>query len=238
MSSLLHAPSRTLADALGLPLASYRPDHVRDCAMRIMRRYDLRDVNSLIELIDSDPDVRIRLRRSIAVATTGLFRDPSQLRWLDAKVIPALAASLRHLRAWSAGCAGGEEAFTLAMMLEWNGMLGSCEVVGTDILEESLEDAERGVSGGARIPPNLRQKVQWDLRDLVMGGAPGGEFHLVLCRNLLSFLTPVAAESVARTLVGSLAVGGVVLVAREERIEGAAALGLVEIGASAYRRVR
>jgi chemotaxis protein methyltransferase CheR len=234
--TLLQAPARSLADALGLPLASYRPEHVRDCAMRIMRRHELRDVGSLIGLIDSDPDVRIRLRRSIAVSTTGLFRDPSQLRWLDASVIPGLVAAHRHLRTWSAGCAGGEEAFTLAMMLEWNGALESCEVVGSDILEESLADAEGGVSGGARIPPSLRQRVQWDLRDLISAGPPG-QFELVLCRNLLSFLTPAAADSVARTLAGSLTRGGVLLVAREERVENCEALGLTEMSPSAYRRI-
>ena len=123
------------------------------------------------------------------------------------------------------------------MMLEWHGVLAGSEVIGTDILEESLEDAARGISGGARIPAALRDRVKWDLRDLTTGGTPGGAFDIVLCRNLLSYLTPAAADVVARSLAGSLEVGGVLLVAREERIENSAALGLSEIATSAYKRV-
>src|SRR5439155_16556344 len=104
------------------------------------------------------------------------------------------------VRAWSAGCAAGEEAFSIAMMLEWHGLLARAEVVGSDILDESLADAEAGVVGGARIPAGLRGKVAWDRRDLTSGdGAPREGFDLVLCRNVVTFLTPVAAEAVTRT---------------------------------------
>jgi chemotaxis methyl-accepting protein methylase len=58
----------------------------------------------------------------------------------------------------------------------------------------------------------------------------------VVCRNVMTFLTPPAAEAVARTLAGTLAPGGVLLVAREERVEDPESLGLVPISGSAYRR--
>ena len=238
--TLLHAqtPVRGLADALGLPLASYRRDHVRDCVTRALRREQLRDLNSLVSHVDRDPAARSRLRRAIAVSTTGLFRDPSQLRWLDKAVMPSLTAGAKWVRAWSAGCAAGEEAFTVAMMLEWHGMLGRCEVVGSDILEESLAEAASGVVGGARIPAGMRGRVTWDLRDITTAGGPGGNFELVLCRNVMTFLTPVAAESVARTMASALSLGGVLLVARDETIEDPDALGLAHIAGSAYRRTR
>ena len=231
------APTRGLAQALGLPLAAYRRDHVRDCVVRALRREQSVDLASLVALVDRDPEVRTRLRRAIAVSTTGLFRDPTQLRWLDSAVMPSIAAGVKRFRAWSAGCAAGEEAFTVAMMLEWHGVLGNSEVVGSDILEESLAEGESGVVGGARIPAGMRGRVNWDLRDLTQGATPGGEFQLVLCRNVMTFLTPPAAEAVARTLAGALALGGVLLVAREERVEDPGSLGLVPISGSAYRRV-
>jgi chemotaxis protein methyltransferase CheR len=230
------APARGLAEALGLPLAAYRRDHVKNCVVRALRREQVTDLTSLIGLIDRDPEVRSRLRRAIAVSTTGLFRDPTQLRWLDSAIMPSLTAGVKRFRAWSAGCAAGEEAFTVAMMLEWHGVLGNSEVVGSDILQESLDEGSSGVVGGARIPAGMRGRVNWDVRDITTRTTPGGEFELVLCRNVMTFLTPPAAEAVARTLAGALAHGGVILVAREERIEDPESLGLVSVSGSAYRR--
>jgi chemotaxis protein methyltransferase CheR len=203
-----------------------------------MRREHLHDVPALINLLDEDPEIRTNLRRAIAVSTTGLFRDPTQLRWLDREVMPSLTTGATHMRVWSAGCSAGEEAFTLATMLEWHGMLARSEVIGSDILEESLAEGDSGMVGGARIPANLRGRVKWDKRDLTSEGPPGGEFDLVLCRNLMSFLNPVAAEAVGRTLAASVALGGVVALGRDERIEGATGLGLVAIAPNTYRRFR
>lgn len=233
-----NAPVRGLADALGLPLAAYRRDHVRNCVVRALRREQVTDLNDLVALVDRDAEVRTRLRRAVAVSTTGLFRDPTQLRWLDSAVMPSLTTGVKRFRAWSAGCAAGEEAFTVAMMLEWHGVLGNSEVIGSDILEESLNEGESGVVGGARIPAGMRGRVKWDLRDLTQGTTPGGQFALILCRNVMTFLTPPAAEAVARTLAAALAPGGVILVAREERVEDPESLGLVPISGSAYRRAR
>src|SRR4051794_40826733 len=230
------APARGLSEALGLPLAAYRRDHVKNCVVRSMRQQQAHDLGALVALVDRDPDVRTRLRRAIAVSTTGLFRDPTQLRWLDSAVMPSITRGVKYFRAWSAGCAAGEEAFTVAMMLEWHGLLVRCEVIGSDILEESLAEGESGVVGGARIPAGMRGRVTWDLRDLTTGSTPGGDFDLVLCRNVMTFLTPPAAELVARSLAGALSPGGVVVVARDERIEDPESLGLVPISGSAYRR--
>jgi chemotaxis protein methyltransferase CheR len=229
-------PTRTLAAACGLPLSAYRRDHVRSCVVRALRREQLPDLAALVRHIDADATARTRLRRALAVSATGLFRDPNQLRWVDGTVIPFLKAANREVRAWSAGCAAGEEAFTLAMMLEWHRMSDDSEVVGSDILEESLAEGESGVVGGARIPSALRGRVEWDRRDLLSDGPPRNDFNLVLCRNLLSYLTPIAAEVLARTLATSLAYGGVLVLARDERIESPGAHGLEELASYAYRR--
>jgi chemotaxis protein methyltransferase CheR len=232
------APARSLADALGLPLGAYRREHVHSCVVKAMRREHVASVAELIGRIDEDEEVRRVLRRAVAVSTTGLFRDPGQLRWIDSDVLPAMTAGVRHVRVWSAGCSAGEEAFTLATMLDWHGKLAGSEIVGSDILEESLAEGDAGTVGGARIPANLLGRVHWDHRDLTADGPPDDDFDLVLCRNVLSFLTPDASHAVATALAASLAVRGVVALGRDERIEGAAALGLAPIAANAYRRFR
>jgi len=234
--TLLHAPVRGLAAATGLPLAAYHREHVRGCVVRMLRREQLTDVPALVAAIDADAALRTRLRRSIAVASSGLFRDPNQLRAMDEHILPSIVYGARRIRVWAAGCGAGEEAYTVATMLEWHGALGRAEIVGSDILTELLTEAEAGVVGGARIPAGMRGRVRWDERDLTSQGAPG-EFDLVLCRDLLTYLRPAAAAAVERTLVGGLAKGGVIMVGRNEKLEQVEDLGLVQIADSAYRRL-
>jgi chemotaxis protein methyltransferase CheR len=237
-ATVVNAPvAGSLSTAIGLPLSAYRREHVQSCLVRAMRRERIPDVAALIARVEHDSEFRTRVRRSVAVSTTGLFRDPTQLRWIDRTVMPSLVAGAKHASAWSAGCAGGEEAYTLAMMLEWNGMLGRSEVVGSDILEEALDSARSELVGGARIPAALRGRARWDLRDLTSDPAPRDDFNLVLCRNVMTYLTPDAAATVGATLAASLALGGVVVLARDERIEDFESLGLAAMSPNAYRRV-
>jgi chemotaxis protein methyltransferase CheR len=232
------APARSLPEACGLPLASYRRDHVHACVVRALRREVVRDVAALVRLVDHDAEARTRLRRAIAASSTRLFRDADQLRWLDGHLLPTLTGGTKHLRVWSAGCSAGEEAFTLATMLEWHGVLWRADVVGTDILEEALAEGEAGLVGGAKIPASLRGHVDWDQRDLTADGPPSDDFDLVLCRGLLPILTPDAAERLTETVVASLSLGGVLVIGREDQLEGATRHGLAPIAPDAYRRFR
>jgi len=231
------APARTLVDASGLPLAAYRRDHVHACVVRALRREVVPDVGALVKLIDADPEARVRLRRAIAAANTRLFRDPDQLRWLDGHLMPSLTAGTKHVRVWSAGCAAGEEAFTLATMLEWHNALWRADVVGTDILDEALAEGQAGLVGGAKIPASLHGRVEWDRRDLTAEPPPAADFDLALCRGLLPLLAPAAQEAVTRTLAASLSLGGVLVIGREDRIEAPEAYGLSLIAPTAYRRL-
>ena len=234
--TLLHAPARGLAAAVGLPLGAYRPEHIQGCVVRMLRREQLTDLRALVAAVDADPALRAKLRRSIAVAGSGLFRDPNHLRSIDQHVLPSIVYGAKRIRVWSAGCGAGEEAYTLATMLEWHGVLGRAEIVGSDILGELLAEAEAGVVGGARIPANLRGRVQWDERDLTTQPPPG-EFSLILCRDFLTYLTPEAAAGVESRLAGGLAAGGVLALGRNERLERPSALGLAQISPGAYRRL-
>jgi chemotaxis protein methyltransferase CheR len=211
---------------------------VHACVVRALRREVVPNVAALVELIDADAEARTRLRRAIAASSTRLFRDADQLRWLDSHLLPTLLGGTKHLRVWSAGCSAGEEAFTLATMLEWHGALWRADVVGSDILDETLAEGEAGLVGGARIPASLRGRVEWDQRDLTSDGPPSDDFDMVLCRGLLPFLTKPAADSLAETLVASLALGGVLVIGREDQLEGATRLGLAPIAPHAYRRFR
>jgi chemotaxis protein methyltransferase CheR len=232
------APDRSLTEACGLPLWAYRREHLHGCVVKAMRREQVPGVTELAARIDRDPPARERLRRSIAVATSGLFRDPDQLRFVDRDVLPSVTAGARRVRVWSAGCGAGEEAFMVAAMLEWRGVLARAEIVGSDVLQELLDEARTSVASGARIPAGLSGRVHWDLRDLATQPAPANDFDLVLCRDLITYLSVPAAQAVEATLASALGLGGIVVLGRHEVLERAEELGLSPIAPNAYRRVR
>ncbi|MGE0708224.1 MAG: CheR family methyltransferase [Planctomycetota bacterium] len=106
------------------------------------------------------------LVEELAIGETSFFRDSRQLALIEEELLGRLARELppgAPLRVWSAGCATGEEAFTLALLLERAGCLAgrTLEVIGTDIVEARLARARAGRYGEralARTPLELRQR--------------------------------------------------------------------------------
>jgi chemotaxis protein methyltransferase CheR len=141
------------------------------------------------------------------------------------------------LRAWSAGCANGLELWSLAIVLNRLGVLDAAFLLGSDLLEENLAVARRGVYDVVEISAPLRRRVRWERRDLAHDPAPG-RFDLILCRNVAIYLEPAAKARVHRLLAGALAPRGVVLLGRSERLTDPASLGLRRVEAHVYERPR
>jgi two-component system, chemotaxis family, CheB/CheR fusion protein len=164
------------------------------------------------------------LFNTILINVTGFFRDPEAWEHLQSGVLPALLAGkgpTAPLRVWSAGCASGEEAYTLAMVLAE--VLGLEEfrdrvkIYATDVDEEALAHARQGAFGDREVqgvPPalleryfeqvggrfafrkDLRRSVIFGRNDLVQD-APISRVDLLVCRNTLMYFT---AETQARVL--------------------------------------
>ena len=162
-------------------------------------------------------------------------------------MLPALLAgraTTAHLRLWSAGCSTGEEAWSLAILLERLLPTGwDARVLATDVDEAALERAERGIYGARsfrgvpdsvrarwftaagpgrwEVAPPLRRRVRFAVLNLVADDYPSsgngtGAVDLLLCRNVLMYLTPGARAAVAVRLARSLAPGGWLAVAPAE----------------------
>lgn len=198
-----------------------------------------------------------RLLTLATVGETYFFRHREQLDAFRRVGLPALLDARRRfeplvLRAWSAGCSSGEEAYSLAMLLEealpdrarWQ-----VRVVGTDIDGEALERARTGVygrwafraggderarwfravPGGEQIEPRIRDLVAFERHNLAdPTSAPpatvGGPADVVVCRNVTIYMSPEATRAVAARLYDALAPGGWLLV------------GPVEPSAETYER--
>jgi chemotaxis protein methyltransferase CheR len=230
-------PDRPLSLVTGLDLASYRAEHVTERVRRALERENVPDIDALVQRLRSDPTARSRFRRSVAVSVSGLFRDPQQFELLERELLPRLVDGDRRLTIWSAGCANGSELYSVAILLERLRLLDRSLLVGSDLLDENLEEARHAAYLDATVSREVRARPRWERRDLVRDGALTGRWRLVLCRNVAIYLAPDAKQALVRTLAEALSTGGVLLLGRSERIADPAALGLEAFGPHAYRRV-
>jgi chemotaxis protein methyltransferase CheR len=176
------------------------------------------------------------LASALAVGETYFFREPAQLELLTETLLPRLllARPVDHvLKIWSAGCASGEEPYTIAMLLDERGLLEHARIVGTDISQASLEQAQLGsysnwslrgapeaavrrylrpVGRHYELSPTLRGRVHFERHNLTDLAPPSEalqtEFDFIFCKNVLIYLTAEACGQVSRRLAGSLAAGG------------------------------
>jgi chemotaxis protein methyltransferase CheR len=179
----------------------------------------------------------------ICVSVTALFRDPSFHRTFRERALPLLRDAA-PLRIWHAGCATGEEVWSMAILLEEAGLGARSRLYGTDIVPRVLEVAQSGIlpldrmreythnyhrAGGredfsryyaadasaALIRSFLRRRVAFARHDLGMD-APLGRFEAVVCRNVLIYFDAGLKERAYRLLHESLREGGVLALGHGE----------------------
>ncbi len=197
-----------------------------------MGRAGERSTEHYLERVRQDATLQDDLIAEITVGETYFFRDPSQLRVVRELALDSYQQD-RHLRLWSAGCASGEEPYTLAMMVRDSGHINST-VVGTDLSRVALARARqakythwslRGVpeetirtwfeSGGKQARPveSIRNAVEFRYLNLAEDTYPSlatGIWHMdiILCRNVLIYLDEATVARVARRLLDSLSADG------------------------------
>lgn len=194
----------------------------------------------------------------LRVGETRFFRHESQMKAISELVLPALRKGSGEARVWSAGCATGEEAYTLAMVLS-RGLKGhrKLSILASDISPSSLRRAAAGIypqsvlptlpqvhrsnltrldDGRYQVSKRLQDLIEFEERNLASGAFPGS-FDLVFCRNVLIYFDDEAKDDVLRRLVRSLNPGAFLFVGYSESLRDVEGLSLVQSGeCSVYRR--
>jgi chemotaxis protein methyltransferase CheR len=171
-------------------------------------------LSGLLETVLHDPAAMERLRVDLSVTVTSMFRDPPFFLSLRQHVVPLLR-TYPFVRLWVAGCATGEEVYSLAILLREEGLAAKVRIYATDVSDEVLDRAQEGLvpldkmrayssnyleGGGreslsryyevegrwARLDPSLRDGVVFARHNLATDGT-FNEFHVILCRNVLIY---------------------------------------------------
>jgi len=247
---IVAAVARRLAEHAGLELPAWV---VEARAQARMRRLGL-GADAYVELIGTarGEDELDELLECVRVGETRLFRHRQQIAALEEVVIPTLRHR-RELRVWSAGCAAGEEAYTLAAILTHHLPDAILSILATDVSSDALELA-RGASYPAtalahvpeayredfvvdgdrlRVRPELARVVRFERANLI-DSAPETSFDIVWCRNVLIYFTAAAKKRAIDHLVKATAMGGVVFVGYSESMRDVAELEPVRAGDAVY----
>ncbi len=194
-----------------------------------------------------DPAVLDSLVQGITVNVTEMFRDPPFFAALRSEVLPYLK-TYPNAKIWHAGCASGEEAYSLAILLREAGMAGRYRIYASDINAAVLETAKAGIyplarlkkftqnyqrSGGRRpfsdyytaaygnaiMAPELREDVVFVTHNLAMD-ADIGEMHMILCRNVMIYFKTPLKERCLRLFDQCLVPGGFLCLGHGESLGG------------------
>lgn len=207
----------------GFDFTAYKRNSLMRRVNRRMQMLGIEDYTAYVDHLEVHPGEFNSLFNMILINVTGFFRDPPVWEHIAEKVLPPLLENTRQdsLRVWSAGCASGQEAYTLAMLLAEaigaEAFRHRVKIYGTDADEEALAQA-RQASYSARevetVPPALRERYfeavddrfvfHKDLRRSVVFGrhdllqdAPISRVDLLTCRNTLMYFN---AENQGRIL--------------------------------------
>lgn len=204
-----------LRDSRGFDFTGYKRASLARRVDRRLRQLELTSYAEYGDLLEVRQDEFTTLFNTILINVTSFFRDPQAWTYLSQEVVPGLLAARKPtdpVRVWSAGCASGQEAYTLAMIFaEVLGVEETRErvkIYATDVDEEALSEARgavysnlegvpeelrtkyfEGPAGGQRhsFRSDLRRSVIFGRNDLVQD-APISRIDLLVCRNVLMYL--------------------------------------------------
>ena len=231
--------------ATGHDFSQYKKSTLGRRIERRMAQHDLTDIDVYIRYCTEHPAELRALFRELLINVTSFFRDPDAFAYLKQETLPQLLAGKAEkgpFRAWVAGCASGEEAYTIAMLLREHMDETHCEVkvqiYATDLDDDAIATARSGCYPSSIVndltPERLRRffiredahfRIRKDIREMVVFATqnvikdpPFTHMDLISCRNLLIYLEPKAQATLIATLHWALRPGGTLLLSPSESI--------------------
>ena len=230
----------------GFDFRSYAFSSIRRRIWKRINAEELPNVTSLQERVLHDPQVMERLLLDLSINVTAMFRDPGFYREFRDKVVPLLR-TYPFIRVWHAGCSTGEEVYSMAILLEEEGLLGKSRLDATDLTEVVLQQARAGIvplermqeytenyikAGGKRafseyyvakydgalFNPSLTEHVVFSQHNLVTDRS-FSEFNVILCRNVLIYFDRSLQAKVHRLFYDSLVNFGILGLGGKESLK-------------------
>jgi chemotaxis protein methyltransferase CheR len=234
-----------LYQGYGYDFRAYAQASIERRARRFLSYEQEENLAELIPKVLADEEFAQRLVYSLSVPVTEMFRDPFVYREIREKVVPMLR-TYPFIKIWHAGCASGEEAYSMAILLQEEQLLDRCNLYATDFNNAALAQAREGIypakafreathnyqeAGGLKsfsdyycakydsvvMDASLRRSITFDNHNLAVDGV-FGEMHMVFCRNVLIYFNKDLRERALGLFADSLVGGGYLCLGTKENL--------------------
>ncbi len=242
------AMSRILAllrSATSIDFTLYKTSTIRRRIARRMAIHRMETLEDYAKLLEQNPSEVQALYREALIKVTSFFRDADMFQMLKSKVFPQLFGRLQpdsQIRVWVPGCATGEEAYSLAiLLLEYLGersLIVPIQIFGTDVSEEAIEKARAGIypeNIAADVSPERMRRffvqheagfqVSKTVRDLCVFARqnlakdpPFSRLDIVSCRNVLIYLEPALQKRIIPMFHYALKPNGLLILGNSETV--------------------
>ena len=234
----------------GQQLTSSRRWRIETALASILRERAIPTIDELITrlVMGNEPSLAANVVEALLNNETYFFRDRNPFDLLVTEALPSLAVkrhSSRRLRIWSAGCSTGQEAYSLAMLfagdpVRWSGW--TIDILATDVSSSVIDRARAGVytqfevqrglgvkemlrwfgeaDDGWRIAEPLRRSVRFHVHNILEPAPAPGQFDVVLCRNVLLYLSPERRRQAFDRLAGAMAPDASLMLGAGETVIG------------------
>lgn len=243
----------------GFRCGSYKERCLRRRIAVRMRAKGVHTYRDYMRVLDGNADEYERLIDTLTINVTKLFRNWDVYDAIARVVVPALWASRAEpLRVWSAGCASGDEPYSLAALFHRHAReqhelhrLRTLEILATDVDARILDVARSGTYDDpafadtppdlraayfsadrpSAVTPDLRAMVNFAQHDLLRGDVPRKDLHLIVCRNVIIYFDRESQERLLERFADALAPGGFLVLGKVETLLGSARTALASVDA-------
>jgi two-component system CheB/CheR fusion protein len=236
-----------LRSKTGHDFSLYKKNTVYRRVERRMSVHQINKISSYVRYLQENPQEVDLLFRELLIGVTSFFRDPEAWEQLQTEAIPALLAAHPTggvLRAWSVGCSTGEEAYSLAIVFKETleqvkpAENYTLQIFATDLDKDAIDKARQGYypariaaevsperlqrffikdGDGYRVGKEIREMVTFATQNVIMH-PPFTKLDILICRNLLIYLTPELQKKLMPLFHYSLNRGGVLFLGSSEAI--------------------
>jgi len=235
----------TLKARHGYDFGEYAPASFKRRLRALRARSGAASIAALSQRVADEPAFLRQVLAGLSVPVSEMFRDPWVFEALRREVLPILA-SYPRIHIWQAGCAHGEEVYSLAIMLEEEGLYDKTQIFATDLNDVALEEAAEGIytsanarlfsenylrAGGKRslshyfharyerikFDESLKRNVTFASHNLSTDGV-FAEVQLILCRNVLIYFNDALQDRVLQLFRDSLVHKGFLCLGSKETL--------------------
>jgi chemotaxis protein methyltransferase CheR len=229
----------------GYDFAHYSRSSLRRRLERALAQTKLTHFSELLDRLFHDEQCFDEFLKIMSISVTEMFRDPEFYQAIRKHVVPLLK-TYPFIKIWHPGCATGEEAYSMALLLHEEGFLDRARIYATDFNKHSLDAASNGVysarqmavyagnyrlAGGkghfrdyyndgyelAKFKDFLKERIIFSYHNLVTDGV-FGEMNIICCRNVLIYFDKTLQDQVLRKFSESLRHGGFLCLGNRESL--------------------